>query len=147
MRGALVTGPLAADKGRRTPLHERIAAMRELTDRITAKLGIDAELADKAVSIILNFLNGAAPPDKMAKVLESLPEAREAITTEGGKSGGMLAGMMGAMGAMSALSDAGLSMDQIKGVTRETIAYAKEKAGADTIDELIGSIPGLSQFA
>jgi hypothetical protein len=38
-------------------------------------------------------------------------------------------------------------MDQIKGVTRETIAYAKEKAGADTIDELIGSIPGLSQFA
>ncbi|MDP2620333.1 MAG: DUF2267 domain-containing protein [Hyphomicrobiales bacterium] len=120
--------------------------MGELIDRISAQVGIGRELADKAVSIILNFLNDAAPPDKMAKLLESLPEARDAITSEGGSGGGTFGGMMGAMGAMSALSEAGLSMDQIRGVTKETVVYAKEKAGADTVDDLIGSIPGLSQF-
>ena len=121
--------------------------MDELTDRISANVGIDRELAEKAVSIILNFLNEAAPADKMAKLLESLPEARDAITTESGKSGGMFAGMMGVMGAMSALSDAGLGTGQIQSVTRETVGYAKEKAGAETVDDLIASIPGLSQFA
>jgi hypothetical protein len=121
--------------------------MDELTERISAKLGIERELAEKAVSIILNFLNEAAPPETMAKLLEALPEARDAIASRGGGGGGMFAGMMGVMGAMSALSDAGLDTDQIKGVTRETVAYAKEKAGADTVDDLIASIPGLSQFA
>jgi len=122
--------------------------MGELTDRICAKVGIDAALAEKAVTIILNFLNGAAPAEKMAKLVEALPEVRDLITSPGGGGGGsMFGGMMGVMGAMSALSDAGLSMEQIQGVTRETVAYAKEKAGADTVDDLIGSIPGLSQFS
>ena len=120
--------------------------MDELTDRISANVGIDRELAAKAVSIILNFLNDAAPADKMAKLLESLPEAREVITSEGG-GGGMFGGMMGVMGAMSALSEAGLGTGHIQSVTKETVAYAKEKAGADTVDDLIASIPGLSQFA
>lgn len=120
--------------------------MDELIDRICATVGIDRELADKSVAIILNFLNDAAPADKMAKLLESLPEAREVITSEGGSGGGAFGGMMGAMGAMSALTDVGLSMDQIRGVTKETVGYAKEKAGDETIDDLIGSIPGLSQF-
>jgi hypothetical protein len=31
-------------------------------------------------------------------------------------------------------------------VTRETIAYTREKAGEDAIGEIVGAIPGLSQF-
>ena len=121
--------------------------MDELTERISANVGIAEEQAEKAVSIILNFLNEAAPQDQMTKLLDALPEAREKITSEGGGGGGMFAGMMGVMGAMSALSEAGLSMDQIQGVTRETVVYAKEKAGEDTVNDLIAAIPGLSQFA
>jgi len=41
---------------------------------------------------------------------------------------------------------AGLSMAQVQGVTRETIAFAREKAGEDAIGEIVGAIPGLGQF-
>ena len=41
---------------------------------------------------------------------------------------------------------AGLSMGQVQGVARETLAFAREKAGEDTVGEIVGAIPGLSQF-
>jgi hypothetical protein len=31
-------------------------------------------------------------------------------------------------------------------VTREIIAYSREKAGEDAVGEIVGSIPGLGQF-
>jgi hypothetical protein len=37
-------------------------------------------------------------------------------------------------------------MGQIQGVTRETIAYAREKAGEDVVGQIVGAIPGLDQF-
>jgi hypothetical protein len=41
---------------------------------------------------------------------------------------------------------AGLSMGQVQGITREIIAYAREKIGDDAVGEIVGAIPGLSQF-
>jgi hypothetical protein len=41
---------------------------------------------------------------------------------------------------------AGLDMGQVQAVTRDIIAYAREKAGEDAVGEIVGSIPGLSQF-
>jgi len=121
--------------------------MQELIDRITVNVGIDRERAGKAVSIILNFLNDAAPPDKMAELLDSLPGAREMISSEDlGGGGGMMGGMMGLMAAMNALTKAGLSMSQVQGVGKETFKYAQEKASDETVDDVISSVPGLSQF-
>jgi hypothetical protein len=37
-------------------------------------------------------------------------------------------------------------MGAIQGVTRELIGYAREKAGDEAVDEIVGAIPGLSQF-
>jgi hypothetical protein len=37
-------------------------------------------------------------------------------------------------------------MSQMQSVTREVIAYAREKAGEDAVGEIVGSIPGLGQF-
>jgi hypothetical protein len=34
----------------------------------------------------------------------------------------------------------------MQGVTRELIAYAREKVGEDAVGEIVGSIPGLGQF-
>jgi hypothetical protein len=34
----------------------------------------------------------------------------------------------------------------VQGVTKEIIAYAREKAGEDAVGEIVGAIPGLSQF-
>jgi hypothetical protein len=46
----------------------------------------------------------------------------------------------------SRLMAAGLGMGEIQGVTREIIAYAREKAGEEAVGEIVGAIPGLSQF-
>ena len=50
------------------------------------------------------------------------------------------------MGVGSRLMGAGLSMGEVQSVTREIIAFAREKAGEDTVGALVGSIPGLGQF-
>ena len=50
------------------------------------------------------------------------------------------------MGAGSRMMAAGLGMGQVQAVTKETIAFAREKIGEDAIGEIVGSIPGLSQF-
>jgi len=55
-------------------------------------------------------------------------------------------GMGGVMGAGMAMMGAGLSMGQVQDVTRQFIAFAREKVGEDVVGEIVGAIPGLSQF-
>ena len=54
--------------------------------------------------------------------------------------------MGGIMGAGTKMMAAGLSMGQVQGVAREVLAYAREQAGEDAVGEVVGAIPGLSQF-
>lgn len=122
--------------------------MDQLIATIAEKVGIDAELAKKAVSIILSFLNKDGPQDLVQQVMQAMPGASELIEADDGGGGGLLGGLvgnMGAMGALNQLTSAGLDMGQVTGVTREVISYAKEHAGEDVVDEIVGSIPGLSQ--
>lgn len=134
--------------------------MDELIARIISNVGIDEDVAKKAVGIILSFLDKDGPSDQVGTLLDALPGARDLLAAhDGEQSGGggllgglgnMLGGMGGGMGAMAALSQmtsAGLELDQVKGVTEEVIGYAKEKAGADVVDEVIAAIPGLNQYA
>jgi hypothetical protein len=55
--------------------------------------------------------------------------------------------MGGLMGAGTKLMGIGLSMGQVQSVTKEIIAFSREKAGEDALGEIVGAIPGLSQFA
>lgn len=122
--------------------------MDQLIATIADKVGIDAELAKKAVSIILSFLNKDGPQDLVQQVMQAMPGASDLIEANDGGGGGLLGGLVGSMGAMGALNQltsAGLDMGQVTGVTREVISYAKEQAGEDVVDEIVGSIPGLSQ--
>ena len=116
--------------------------MDELVDRLVAETGIDREHASKAVAIILAFLIKEGPADKVDTLLAGMPGAREAAQNAGGG----LFGMGGLMGAGAQLMAAGLSMGQVQQVTRVTLAYAREKAGEDAVGEIVGAIPGLSQF-
>jgi hypothetical protein len=123
--------------------------MDELVGLISSKVGISEDLARKAVEIILNFLNKSAPDDKMAQLLDAIPGSREAVESGGSGGGGLFGGAMGAMGAMGAVNEmtsAGLSMGQVQEVTKTTVRYAKEQAGEDTVNDIIASVPGLSQF-
>ena len=116
--------------------------MDELVGRLVAELGIDRDVAEKAVGIILAFLIKEAPADKIQPLLDAMPGAAEAAANA--PSGGMFGGIMG---VGSQLMGLGLGMGDVQGAARTLLGFAREKLGADATDELIGAIPGLSQFA
>ena len=121
--------------------------MDELVSRIVNNVGIERSMAAKAVGIMLDFFATAGPPEKVQTFLAQLPGATEAIEAaraEGG--GGFFGSMGGIMGVGSRLMTSGLGFGQIQGVAREVIAYAREKAGDEEIDQIIDSIPGARTF-
>jgi hypothetical protein len=121
--------------------------MDELVDRIAAKVGVDRAVAEKSVGIIFDFLSKEGPTDKVHALLDHLPGADAAMATaRASDTGGMFGSMGGIMGVGSRLMAAGLGMGEIQGVTRELIAYAREKAGDDAVDSIVSAVPGLSQF-
>ena len=126
--------------------------MNELIERIVETVGIDAATAEKAVGIIMNFLLNEGPRDKVRELLARIPggEAYAAQAAEPAAGGGFggLGGLMGGgmMKAYNELTGAGLDMAQIQAVTRETMRYARDKAGEDLVGQVVGGIPGLSQF-
>lgn len=116
--------------------------MNELVERLVAELGIDRDVAEKAVGIILAFLIKEAPADKIKPLLDAMPGAEAAAAAA--PSGGMFGGIMG-VGAQ--LMGLGLGMGEVQGVARTLLAYAREKVGEDAVGQMVDSIPGLSQFA
>jgi hypothetical protein len=121
--------------------------MDELVDQVAGNVGIDRPVAERAVGIILDFLASEGPADTVQALLGRLPGAAEAIASaraEGG--GGLFGGAGGIMGVGSRLMSAGLDMGEIQGVTRELIAYARDKAGDRDVNAIVAAIPGLSQF-
>lgn len=118
--------------------------MEELIARLGAKCGVERASAERAVAIILDFLRKEGPADKVQALLDTMPGAAPLADSAGGGQGGF--GMGGIMGAANRLMAAGLSMGQVQSVTQEVVAYAREKAGEDTVGEIVGAIPGLSQF-
>lgn len=120
--------------------------MDELIGRIVAAVGIERTVAEKSVGIILDFLSKEGPADKVQALIDRLPGAQElvqAAQAEGGGLGGMMGGIMG---VGTRLMGIGLGMGEIQSVTREIIAYAREKVGEDAVGEIVAAIPGLSQF-
>lgn len=115
--------------------------MDELVGRLVAETGIERDVAEKAVGIILAFLVKEGPADKVKALLDRMPGAEAAAQAHAG--GG---GMGGIMGAGTQLMGIGLGMGQVQSVTRVVMAYAREKAGEDAVGEIVGAIPGLSQF-
>jgi len=122
--------------------------MDELIARLVANVGIERGSAEMAVGIIFEFLLKEGPPDKVKALIGRLPGAEELMEAQEGidASGGGGFAMGGLMGAGTKMMAAGLSMGEVQGVTREVIAYAREQAGEDAIGEIVGAIPGLSQF-
>jgi hypothetical protein len=117
--------------------------MDELVERLVAEVGIDRGVAEKAVGIILAFLLKEGPADKVQALLASMPGAQAAAAAN--EDGGF--GMGGIMGVGTRLMGAGLGMGEVQGVARILLAHAREKAGEDAVGEIVGAIPGLSQFA
>jgi hypothetical protein len=121
------------------------AQMDEFLDRLAAHVGADRTTAEKAVGIILQFLTKEGPADQVRALLDTMPGAQAVLASAPPESGfsSMFGGVMAAGTRMMAL---GLSMDQVQAVARETLVYAREKAGTETVDTVVRAIPGLGQF-
>jgi hypothetical protein len=118
--------------------------MDELVARLVADVGIDREVATKAVGVIIAFLIKEGPADKVKALLDRMPGAEAAAQAPGLPAPTF--GMGGIMGAGTQLMSLGLSMGQVQTVTRTVIGHAREKAGEDAVGEIVGAIPGLGQF-
>jgi hypothetical protein len=122
--------------------------MNELIERLIANTGLDRSTAERAVGIILDFLLKEGPADKVQSLIDKMAGAADLVAAEQANAGdgGSFGGMGGIMAAGNRLMAAGLDMGQVQSVTREVVAYAREKAGEDIVGEVVGSIPGLGQF-
>jgi hypothetical protein len=129
--------------------------MNELVPRVAENVGIEPATAEKAVGMILGFLQREAADGPVAQMIEAIPGASELIAQyngEGTGGGGLLGGLMSAIGGGGVMAlgqqlmSQGLGMGEITSLAKETIAFAKEKAGDEVVDEVVASVPGLSQF-
>lgn len=127
--------------------------MQDLIARIVANVGVDQALAEKALGIILGFLQKEGPPAEIGQMFEAMPGAADLVAQHAGSGGGgMLGGLMGMMGGGGVmglgqqLMGAGLSMGQMGDLGKEVFAYGREKAGEDAMGAIVGAIPGLGQF-
>ncbi len=122
--------------------------MEELISRIIAKAGVDENTARAAVRIILTFLYQQGDSGKVAELAAKIPGSAEYIEAGDEGSAATLGGLMGGatMEVLGKLQALGLGMGQIQGVTQATVDFAREKAGDAVINDIVASIPGLSQF-
>ncbi len=130
--------------------------MTEIVDQIAARVGIPAEVAEKALGMMLGFLQREAADGPVAKMIESIPGASDLVAKYNGEGatggGGILGSIMGALGGGGIMAlgqqlmSEGLGMGEITSLAKETIAIAEQHAGKEVVDEVVGSVPGLSQF-
>lgn len=130
--------------------------MNEVVTQIADKVGITPEKAEKAVGMMLGFLQREGADGPVAKMIEAIPGGTDLVARfngAGSGGGGLLGGLMsaigggGIMGLGQQLMSEGLGMSEISSLAKATIAVAREHAGDETVDEVIASVPGLSQFA
>jgi hypothetical protein len=126
--------------------------MDELIARVSASLGVDAELAKTAIGHVLAFLHKELPEGPVAEFIEKVPGARDLVDAVADKSDGagasLLGGLLnsGLMGLAGKLNAAGLDMGQIQKLGHEIFAYAETLLGKEKVQQIANSVPGLSQF-
>lgn len=116
--------------------------MNELVQRIMTNIGLDQVKAERSVGLILGFLQAEGPAGKVGELIAAMPGADKMMADAAYKPGFM----GGVMGLGTQLMAMGMGMGEIGGVAKETIRFAREKAGDGPIDEVVASIPGLGQF-
>lgn len=130
--------------------------MSEIVTQVAERVGIAPDQAEKALGMMLGFLQREADDGPIAKMIEAIPGAPELVARyngEGQGGGGLLGGLMsaigggGIMGLGQQLMSQGLGMGEISALAKATIAIARQHAGDEVVDQVIASVPGLSQFA
>ena len=128
--------------------------MNELVTRVADNVGITPDTAEKAVGMMLGFLQREADDGAVARMIEAIPGAPELVAKfngEGQGGGGLLGGLIssfggGVMALGQQLMGLGLGMGEITALAKETIKVAREHAGDETVDPVVAGVPGLTQY-
>lgn len=128
--------------------------MNEIVTKIAERTGIAPDLAEKALGMMLGFLQREGEDGPVAKMIESLPGAIDLVARFNGEGEGkgLLGGLMsaigggGIMGLGQQLMAEGLGMGEITALAKQTMSVAREYAGDEVVDNVIASVPGLKQF-
>jgi len=134
--------------------------MDNVIARVATAANLSPEVARKAVALFADFIQREASEDGVRDLFDKAPELQAIIASSASTGGegmgyslkglmGIAGGAMGGGGLMTLggeLMGLGLSMEQIQIAGKEVLAYARERAGDQTVGEIAASIPGLSQF-
>lgn len=122
--------------------------MNELVSKVADHVGIEPDVAAKAIGLMLNFLLKEGDDEAVSAMIAAIPGAEELAAAQSGAGGGFLGGLMGGgiMALGQQLMSAGLGMGEITSLAKETMAVARQYAGDKIVDDVIASVPGLSQF-
>jgi hypothetical protein len=123
--------------------------MNDIIRQISEATGIQPNVAEKALGMMLGFLEKEGEDGKVQQMLAAIPGAKDLVSQYGGDgSGGFLSGLAGGgiMGLGQQLMGLGMGMGEITALAKQTIALAKHYAGEQVVDEVVASIPGLGQF-
>lgn len=122
--------------------------MNDIIRQISESTGIAPAVAEKALGLMLAFLEKEGADGPVQKMLAAMPGAKDLISEHGGTGSGGLANLIGGglMGLGQQLMGLGLGMGEITALAKQTIALAKKYAGEEVVDEVVASIPGLGQF-
>ena len=123
--------------------------MNDIIRQISEATGIQPNVAEKALGLMLGFLEKEGEDGPVQKMLAAIPGAKDLISQYGGDgSGGFLSGLAGGgiMGLGQQLMGQGLGMGEITALAKQTIGLARQYAGDQVVDEVVASIPGLGQF-
>ena len=123
--------------------------MNDIIRQISEATGIQPNVAEKALGMMLGFLEKEGEDGKVHQMLAASPGAKDLVSQYGGDgAGGFLAGLAGGgiMGLGQQLMGLGLGMGEITALAKQTIALAKQYAGEQVVDEVVALIPGLGQF-
>ena len=125
--------------------------MEDLIARIAAA-GVEPEIAQKAVGMILAFLRQEGPQADVDALFAAVPGAAAAADAASGEPGGgvpnggigaMGGGLMGLAGRLTSL---GLGVGEMQTIGRQVFAFVREKAGDEVVGQVVAAIPGLAQF-
>ena len=125
--------------------------MQDLINTITSKFGIDADAAKSGVGTLLSVIKKEGDSGPVSDLFDKMPGANEMAKEGDGDGGGILGGIKGALGmGGGAAGLAGLAAklgpDKLKGLASTFVDYAKKVAGEDTVNKVIGSVPGLKSI-
>jgi hypothetical protein len=120
--------------------------MNDIIRQIAEATGIQPNVAEKALGLMLSFIEKEGEDGPAQKMLAAIPGAKDLISQYGGGGSGSFLAVGGIMGLGQQLMGQGLGMGEITALAKQTIALAKQYAGEEVVDEVVASIPGLGQF-